>query len=381
MPIAACPLDARLAWANATSPLGSFRMAVMASDDLVSHEIATRGYWELRYPNQLLEFAGESSRLPTTGTFLDIGANLGFYSLLFAQHGYDVLAVEPMLLNRKAIAASLCANPSLAARITLLPLALGTRGTEKIRCVVRADDRNAGNGKLSCSVDERCERGLHHHPGRSLGVAARDASTAAHATICEPVRMSTLDELLAREQRRLAASPIVAVKIDVEGFECNVLSGGRSLLAPPHRPLAIVAEANRKQVKQCLAKFASESNYRPAVTRPTHSGGVEGDVNWVLVRQQYRQQASQMASPRVGSAGGAPDTVHRAGEGGGRGGGGSGSAHQPCTWSNGCCQRHPGLEICKRLHEKHSKSKVVGGPAGGAAGHSTHFQHAHPHVG
>ena len=364
-PIAACPLDPRLAWANATSPLGSFRMAVMASDDLVSHEIATRGYWELRFPNQLLELAGESSRLPSTGTFLDIGANLGFYSLLFAQHGYDVLAVEPMLLNRKAIAASLCANPSLAARIRLLPLALGTRGTERIRCVVRADDRNAGNGKLSCSAEERCERAVQH-PGRSLGVAAHDSSSAAHATICEPVRMSTLDELLAREQRHLAASPIVAVKIDVEGFECNVLSGGRSLLAPPHRPLAIVAEANRKQVKQCLAKFASEANYRPAVTRPTHSGGVEGDVNWVLVRQQYRQQASPLASARVG------DAVHRAGEG--SGGGTGGSAHQACTWSNGCCARHPGLEICKRLHEKHSKTRAAG-PAGGAV--STARFHTH----
>ena len=31
--------------------------------------------------------------------------------------GFDVLAVEPMLLNRKAIKASLCMNPTLAARV------------------------------------------------------------------------------------------------------------------------------------------------------------------------------------------------------------------------------------------------------------------------
>ena len=88
-------------------------MAVLSDADIVSKEIATRGYWELKYPSELLHLAGGSRgvELPRPGTFLDIGANLGFYTLLFAQHGYSVLAVEPMLLNRKAIETSLCLNP------------------------------------------------------------------------------------------------------------------------------------------------------------------------------------------------------------------------------------------------------------------------------
>ena len=206
-----CALDPRLRVVNASSPRGSFPMAVLSNADLVSHELHARGYWELKYPSRLLELsdAAPSDSLPQTGTFLDIGANLGFYSLLFAHHGFHVLAVEPMLLNRKAITTSLCLNPAFASRVTLLPVALGTHDTHdasprRTRCVVRADDRNAGNGKLSCSQSESCER---------------PTSTAmSHATICEPVRMSTLDELLQRERERLVNAPLFAVKLDVEGF-------------------------------------------------------------------------------------------------------------------------------------------------------------------
>ena len=146
--------------------------------------------------------------LPDAGTFLDVGANLGYYTLLFAHHGYHVLAVEPMLLNRKAITASLCANPRLASRVKLLPVALGAPGVTKQRCVVRADDRNAGNGKLSCSEHERCDMALRASSHVS-------ASQAAHSTICEPVRMGTLDELLRQHAELLGPSPLVAAKLDV----------------------------------------------------------------------------------------------------------------------------------------------------------------------
>ena len=208
-----CLSDPRLTRATVQSPLGSFPMAVLSSEDLVSREIKTRGFWEIRTPSELLRLANmPNATIPLPGTFVDIGANLGFYSLLFAQHGYEVLAMEPMLLNRKAIEASLCMNPTLAARVTLLPYALGASATA--RCVVRADDRNAGNGKLTCSPSERCER--------PLGKQKTDASS--HITICEPVTMSTLDRVLAQRSTSLQAAPVAAVKLDVEG-QVSILLG------------------------------------------------------------------------------------------------------------------------------------------------------------
>ena len=296
-----CPLDPRLRIVNASSPIGSFPMAVLSDADIVSKEIATRGYWELKYPSELLHLAGGSRgvELPRPGTFLDIGANLGFYTLLFAQHGYSVLAVEPMLLNRKAIETSLCLNPSLAARLRLMPVALGTVAAVngKTRCVVRADDRNPGNGKLYCSEGESCGRSKSH--------------TGEHETICEPVRMSTLDDLLNGERQKLSDAPIVATKIDVEGFECNVLSGGRSLLAE-FRPKVMVAEANRKPIKACLTQYSEEYGYRKSVWQ---TGFQHQDVNWILTRER---------PPVKGT-----DPQHR------------------CTWLNGCCARHPSVKFCR----------------------------------
>ena len=349
-----CPLPASLRWTNASTPIGRFPVAIRADADLVAHEIATRGYWELQYPSQLMELtapasSGDASAVlpPPPATFLDVGANQGFYSLLFAYYGYNVLAIEPMLLNRRSIEASLCANPELLQRVTVLPVALGLPAmVGKIKCVVRADDRNAGNGKLSCSEHESCASppsgGPHHtssgrshtgHPHRGAaglkGSAAADQ--ASHISICEPVTMSTLDTVLADYTRGKygdGSLPLVAAKMDVEGFECNVIKGGPSLFVR-HRPLLFVAEANRKPIRECLSRAATNYGYRVAPTQPRHSNGELGDVNWILVRQQPPPpQPQQQPQPRGG-------------------GGGNGGA-DACTWANGCCQRHPRMPACTR---------------------------------
>ena len=100
---------------------------------------------QLRHPTQLLELASAAAVLPRPSTFLDIGANLGYYTLLFAQYGHDVLAVEPMAYNRNALAASLCLNPTLASRITLVAAALVRRLQAASPGVARLLKRSMGS--------------------------------------------------------------------------------------------------------------------------------------------------------------------------------------------------------------------------------------------
>merc|ERR1719436_1287957 len=95
--------------------------------------------------------------LPSNGTFLDIGANLGYYSLLFAHKGYKVIAVEPMTRNRRAIEASLCLNPDLRGRVTVIPAALVAPDEVAGRhCVIRSTNlaANIGNGYLKCGASD-----------------------------------------------------------------------------------------------------------------------------------------------------------------------------------------------------------------------------------
>ena len=172
-------------------------------------------------------------------TLVDIGANLGYYSLLFASHGWNVLAVEPMAYNRNALAASLCLNPTLASRITLVAAALVSPDQESDHCVVVSPGRNAGNGRVICN-HANCSK-----VGRGF----------AH---CEPIRTTTLDRLLSETALTAAASApddVVVAKMDVEGFECNVLKGGLSLFYRLH-PRFFQVELKRPHVRKCVEEYA-----------------------------------------------------------------------------------------------------------------------------
>jgi predicted RNA methylase len=57
--------------------------------------------------------------------FIDIGANLGTYSLTAAAFGYKVYAFEPMSQNIFAIRYAMCQQPDIGKNIVLFEYALG----------------------------------------------------------------------------------------------------------------------------------------------------------------------------------------------------------------------------------------------------------------
>ena len=82
---------------------------------------------------------------------------MGYYTLLFAHSGFDVLAIEPMTRNRQAINASLCLNPELRRRVNLVPAALGTDAMRSQRCIVHSGGLGGrGNGELTCGEQLAC---------------------------------------------------------------------------------------------------------------------------------------------------------------------------------------------------------------------------------
>ena len=181
-------------------------IAVRTGADVVSRFIRREGHWEIFDPNRLFKLANISSPTPP-GTLLDIGSNLGFYSLAFAKAGWSVLAIEPMTQNRLALNLSLCANPDLAKRVRAIGVALGHPASQlNSSCVVRSyETRNVGDGVLTCGAN-----------ARACGTTQATSASGGNNGLCENVRLMSLDALLSE----LRPQSIDAVKIGKTPKHC-----------------------------------------------------------------------------------------------------------------------------------------------------------------
>lgn len=192
-----CALPPEMRWCR-TQP--GFHIACL-HNDIVCDNICRWGFWE--YPST------ESLRFPTPpiGDVVDVGANVGWYSLLFADAGYTVHAFEAMPSNVQLLTASLCANPGLKDRIQVHSVALAAAPVG--RCKVYSGQNNVGNGTLCC-------------PGHEC-----PAETNPYYKVREDsVMTTTLDAELSQ-----LTAPIAFMKLDVEGYECQVIKGARSTFA------------------------------------------------------------------------------------------------------------------------------------------------------
>lgn len=202
-----------------------------AASDIVSNEIINTKGWE---PLSVFTHIGELDRLARELNlpreeiyFIDIGANVGAFTLGVASAGFSVIAVEAMGVNAAALSASLCVDPALARAVTLLPTALGR---ERHRCEVWSGRDNALDGNIRCGLNPLEEAGM-----TAGGMIKRQA-----------VNIAPLDDLLQDWIPRLKGR-VGALKIDVEGFEPWVFQGAARVLNEV-RPRFIQMEVSRMSV-------------------------------------------------------------------------------------------------------------------------------------
>mmetsp|Transcript_11639 Transcript_11639/g.31752 ORF Transcript_11639/g.31752 Transcript_11639/m.31752 type:complete len:304 (-) Transcript_11639:154-1065(-) len=212
-----------------------FNMAVLKARDIVSQSILDTGHWDINSTKSFAE--GSNETFPANGTFLDLGGNIGVFSMLFAHSNFTVYTVEPLTWNRRAIKASICLNPHLRDRIKVLPVALVAPSDLSMTCIIRPMLGNWGNAYLTCGG-----------PWEMLW-------ETWWCSRCETVAVKTLDQLLAE----LQPSAIDVAKLDIENFECRVLEGGHSLFKR-YRPKFVRVETAYSGVA-CWAAAAETYGY------------------------------------------------------------------------------------------------------------------------
>ena len=173
------------------------------------HRIRWGGF-EKEYSTELLE------RIKNTPhpNFIDIGSAQGYYSLLAAKAGANVIAIDPDPISLNSIRENLLLNNDIEDRVRTLALGIGEKES---RMTFYIDRRGIYAPSLKRTV-----KGLREE-------------------IEIPIR--SLSSLILDE--KIIPSPNI-IKIDVEGAEGLVINGMRRMLSSENRPSDIFIEIHKK---------------------------------------------------------------------------------------------------------------------------------------
>lgn len=177
------------------------RMAVYANDS-IGIDINQYGIYEKEQLTLLFDFLGTLKPTVGQGTVIDIGANIGNHALYFSHRFKQVVAFEPHPLTYRL----LTFNTECVENITAIDQGLGEQA-----------------GSLTLTEDAL-------NMGASSLVVEKGAG-AEQTTI----DIDTLDNAVADIRH------IEMIKVDVEGFEINVLKGGVKTIEK-HQPIIVLEQ-------------------------------------------------------------------------------------------------------------------------------------------
>jgi len=192
-----------------------FSIHAYMRNDIVSNEIRGRKSWEtdkiVTFKKYFMDYSKEHDIPLSDLTFLDIGANIGWFSLSMAAFGVNVLAFEPMEENLALIKGSMCfqdnIDSSVSDRITLFGIGLGPKD---LICTIYSGNINTGDGHVECDSSR-------------LNIPEDYAVRGS-------ISVRRLDDVISALKNERGNITVVSAKIDTEGYEANLLEGGEKFL-------------------------------------------------------------------------------------------------------------------------------------------------------
>jgi len=209
--------------------------AFSSSDALDTVGIAVRTQGLAAYESPVSDILIELVRT-APGTILDVGANTGLYTLAAAaaHPATRVVAFEPLEPVRNLLERNIALNPALASRITVEPVGLSNE-----------------NGSFSF-YETINDRG---YVSTSSSLETRHVETVGDEYVERVVTTVTLDSF----SDSLGEEHVTFMKIDVEGHEHAVVSGGRHFLAR-HRPIFTIEVLGPAETAP-IDEFLMDENY------------------------------------------------------------------------------------------------------------------------
>lgn len=201
--------------------------------------------------------------IPRGAVFWDVGANVGLYSVYAAKtRGLRVWSFEPSVFNLELLARNVALN-GLAADVCIVPVALSDKlassqmrltTTEWGGALSTFGEKFGWDGKAIPQVFEF----------RTIGLTMEDAI------------------------RRLDIPQPQYIKMDVDGIEHLILSGGAGVLGSVQQVLIEINDDFKAQAEQCAQRLSKAGlvlrEKRHSEIIATSSSGFEGCFNQVWVR-------------------------------------------------------------------------------------------------
>lgn len=192
--------------------VNGYQMLVLL-DDLIGRSMYVDGVWERA------NTAAAVRLLTPGGHVLDIGANAGYFTLLFASlvgPDGEVVAFEPVRETADRLRANLARNPALATRVRVKECAVSSVA-----------------GTVEMAVDRMGNTGASHVLASGAGTTPGEAWTT--------VVSRTADEVW----EELGRPGIDLVKIDIEGHELFALRGMSRVLSASPRVTVLIEVRDR----------------------------------------------------------------------------------------------------------------------------------------